>query len=120
MPTSRLYQKQKDLIPYITFREADSEGINQYYVLQKEFPHYVGRIDTTPIDNAFLQVPIAGHNLWLTFAGCLRGNMIPVYDGADKEREHIYQMMATWFYQNRILKEPKKYNKWKFNQDKTM
>ena len=65
-------------IPFITYRELHN-GQLEYYVLQKEFPHFLGRIVTSPVPNAIVNCPVAGYNLWVTFNGTLRGNIIPDY-----------------------------------------
>jgi hypothetical protein len=100
------------MIPYITYRE-EKEGNLLYYILQKEHPHYVGVIAYNVIENK-IQVPITEHNLYVTFAGTIRGNYIPSYKDVVKEIENTMSSMSLWFYENRILKEPKKYQKFKY------
>lgn len=104
-------------IPYITYRE-EKEGNLLYYILQKEHPHYLGVIAYGIIQDK-IQVPITGHNLYVTFAGCLRGNFIPSYKDVVKQIENTMTSMAIWFYSERILKEPKKYLKFKLNVSST-
>lgn len=99
--------------PYITFREADDNGELQYYILQREFPHYLGVIKSTPTEGILMQTPISGHYLWVAFAGTLRGNMIPGYKEVYNEMESVFTAMAEWYYLNRIKPNEKKYKKWK-------
>jgi hypothetical protein len=101
------------MIPYITYRE-EKEGNLLYYILQKEHPHYVGVIAYGPIENK-IQIPITEHNLYVTFAGTIRGNFIPSYRDVVNQIEQTMTSMAIWYYENRILKEPKKYSKFKLN-----
>jgi hypothetical protein len=46
------------------------------------------------------------------FDGSLRGNFIPGYRGVEDEIAMVINDMSLWFYENRILKEAKKYKKW--------
>jgi hypothetical protein len=101
------------MIPYITYRE-EKEGNLLYYILQKEHPHYVGVIAYNVIENK-IQIPITEHNLYVTFAGTIAGNYIPSYKDVVSQIENTMSSMAIWFYDNRILKEPKKYQKFKIN-----
>jgi hypothetical protein len=101
------------MIPYITYRE-EKEGNLLYYILQKEHPHYVWVIAYGPIENK-IQIPITEHNLYVTFAGTIRGNFIPSYRDVVNQIEQTMTSMAIWYYENRILKEPKKYSKFKLN-----
>ena len=101
------------MIPYVTFREP-LEGQLQYFILQKAFPHFVGVLTYLPVDNRIIpSIPISGYNLWVTFNGTLRGNMIPTYNNIDKEAMEALNAMAIWFYQNRILPDEKRYKKFK-------
>ncbi len=104
-------------IPYITYRE-EKEGNLLYYILQKEHPHYVGVITYGPVENR-IQIPITEHNLYVTFAGTIRGYYMPSYKDVVAEVENTMTSMAIWFYDNRILKEPKKYSKFKINVSST-
>jgi hypothetical protein len=106
------------VIPYITYREPDSEGKLQYYILQKRFPHFVGKIIETPKISLVL-VPIAGYSLYVCWAGTLMGNLIPNHRNIEEEIKDSFVKMAEWFYQERILTEPKKYKKWLLKQDST-
>jgi hypothetical protein len=98
--------------PFITYREPDSEGVMMYYILQKAFPHFLGCIAYGPIDRR-IQTPVSNYNLWVTFAGTIQGNYVPSYRNVGEEIGDVMTKMATWFYENRILIEPKKYKKWK-------
>lgn len=97
---------------FITYRETINEKL-EYYVLQKSFPHYQGRIVNYPVEGAIINTPIAGYNLWITFANTLRGNFIPAFKGVGEEIEHVFSNMSNWFLSERISKEPKKYEKFK-------
>ena len=99
---------------YITYREEDGEGVLRYYVLQKQFPHYVGVILEAPKHGTW-QSPIAGYNLWVCYAGTIRGNMIPSYKSVSQETQSVYDDMAQWYLVNRILKQPERYKKFKIN-----
>lgn len=98
--------------PFVTFKDVDKTGELQYYILQRAFPHYVGIIKYKPNIDALIEVPVTNHNLWVSFAGTIRGNFMPSYPGWQKELEKTFLEMAIWFYQNRILKEPRRYKKW--------
>lgn len=98
--------------PFISFRDKDKTGELQYYLLQREYPHFVGRLDYAPLTGQIYQVPVAGHHLYITFAGTLRGNLIPSYTNIEQEIGSVFESMAVWFYHNRIKPEPKRYKKW--------
>ncbi len=100
------------MIPYITYRELEN-GHLQYYILQKEFPHYIGVISSHPINQTICQIPIPGYNLWVVFGGTLRGNMIPNYKDIQNEIDIEFQKMSIWFLTERIQSELKRFNKWK-------
>lgn len=94
--------------PFITFKEGED-----YFILQKEFPHYVGKIVREPIEGAMINQPIGAYMLWVTFNGVLRGNFIPSYQDVYDEIVHVFFEMSQWFYTERILKDPKRYKKWR-------
>ena len=98
---------------YITFRDNDNDGVLQYYILQREFPHYVGLISSIPIPEAMCCSPIPGYNMYVVFSGTLRGNIVPSYKDIVKEIESVFDDMATWYYSERIMKDEKKYKKFK-------
>ena len=100
--------------PFITFREEDRNGKLQLYILQREFPHFVGML-TDRLINGRLQVPVTGHNLWIAFDGTLMGAFVPSYQRVYEEMAAAIGNMATWFYANRIEKDLKKYKKYKIN-----
>ena len=99
--------------PYITFRDNDKEGRLQYYVLQREFPHFVGMISERPFESTLMQMPISGYNLWLVSAGTLRGNLVPGYNNLTEQMASVFESMAAWYKANRIDKDEKKYKKFK-------
>lgn len=98
--------------PFITFKDLGKDDILQLYILQRDFPHYCGTVCYFPIADSICCVPVAGHNLWVAFAGTIRGNFIPSYNDALQQIIPIFEQMASWFYINRILADPKRYKKW--------
>lgn len=98
--------------PFITFRDTDSNGELTLFVLQRDYPHFVGVLATYPSGKAVVEVPISGHNLYMRYYGTLRGNFIPLSNHIDLEMESVFHAMALWFYSERIMKDPKRYKKW--------
>ncbi len=98
--------------PFVTYKDTDKEGNLQLYILQRAFPHYCGILSYIPVGDAICCIPLSGHNLWINYAGLLRGNFIPSYNDASKEIESVFHSMALWFYSERILVDPKRYKKW--------
>lgn len=97
--------------PFITFRDTNKDGELTLYILQRDFPHYCGQLCYFPIAESICCVPISGHNIWLTFAGTLRGNYILSNNDALQQAGAIFERMAEWFYLNRIASDPKRYKK---------
>ncbi len=97
---------------FITYREED-DGVLKYYILQKEFPHNCGVISIKPNPEAIVQSTVSGYNLWVVHAGTLRGNMIAVYPSYKENLQLCYDEMANFFYNERILKDEKRYEKFK-------
>lgn len=85
----------------------------QYFILQKAHPHFKGIITDVPLDKIVPSIPVSGYNLYINFDGCLRGNVIPSYKGIEGEIASVLNDMSIWFYEQRILFNPKKYKKWK-------
>lgn len=100
------------ITPYITYRE-DFEDKPMYFIVQKEYPHYLAEISEIPKTKIVGSAPIGSYNLWVAFIGCLRGNVIPSYLNVDKEIADVLFDMAEWYFINRILGNEKKYKKWK-------
>jgi len=98
--------------PYITYKDTNKNGDLCLYILQREFPHYQGVICYLPIHDSICCIPIAGHNLYLAFAGTIRGNYIMSNPEYEKQVGLIFESMAAWFYENRIRTDPKRYKKW--------
>lgn len=98
--------------PFITFRDNDKEGNLQYYILQRDFPHFIGVISSVPVSGTW-QHPIAGHHLWVVFNGTLRGNSIPNYRDISVEIDVVLSNMAVWFHAERILLDEKRFKKFK-------
>lgn len=99
--------------PFITFREKDNDGNLQYYVLQRGFPHYVGKISPYPIENPICQVALPGYNLWVVFDGVLRGNFAPSFPNELKNMQIVFENMAVWFHSERVVMSEKRYKKFK-------
>ena len=98
---------------YITFREEDKEGQLQYYILQRDFPNYVGVISEFPNLETLECVPIPGYSLYVQFSGTIRGNYVPSNSNISRELGLVFNDMASWYYSERILKNEKKYSKFK-------
>ncbi len=100
------------MIPFITYREPDSGGDLQYFVLQKAHPHYVGMIVDNPNFDAVYKVPIPNTTMFVTFFGTVEGRRFPLHSHAEKEINGILVVMAEWYWTNRISKNQQKYKKW--------
>lgn len=101
---------------YITFRDVDFNGNLQYCILQRDFPHFIAVTSEIPITHIVEPLPITGYNLFLVFQGTLRGiSTIPAYANIIEEIKVILTDMGRWYYDERILSDPKKYKKWKIN-----
>jgi hypothetical protein len=104
----------------LTYREPDDVGRLCFYILQKKFPHYVGLLVTNPREGALVNSPVPSYNLWITFSGCLNGNFIPGYADVLEEIQDVFNDMAIWYYQNRLLENPKTYSRFKIQTDVTI
>ncbi len=98
--------------PFISYREKDKEGNLQYYVLQREFPHYVGLLTIDPHLKSVLKVPMAGYRFYVSYGGVLMGNYMPSTT-SEEDMLVVFQKMADWYLAERILTNQKKYKKWK-------
>ena len=105
------------MMGYITFRDKDENGDLQYYILQRAFPHFVGRISAIPIEGALANEAIAGYNLWVTFNGTLVSNLIPNYRNIQEEISQVFFSMAAWFYAERVVMDKSRFKKFKINTD---
>lgn len=103
------------MIPFLTYREPDSSARLCFYILQKAYPHYSGLIVTNPVEGAIVNAPISGYRLWITWNGTIRGNFLPATKDALREIEEVFFSMATFFYEQRVLKEQKKYKSFKLD-----
>ncbi len=99
--------------PFITFRDRDKQGELQYYILQRAWPHYVGVIFTYPPADPIMTAAISGYNLFVVYSGTLQGRFLPSNPNWEVEVQGVFQDMATWFHQKRILTEPRRYKKLK-------
>lgn len=101
------------MVPFLTFRESNAKGELEYFILQKAFPHYLGRLAIAPKQGLMPSVPIAGYNLYVEFCGTLRGNMIPGYKDVEDEMIGVFHEMSIWFLVYRIVPQENKYKKFK-------
>jgi hypothetical protein len=86
-----------------------------FYILQRSFPHFVGRLVTYPKEGAIVNQAISGYNLWITFEGTLRGNIVPNYRNIIDEINEAFFDMAAWFYTEKIILDKQTYQKYKIN-----
>ena len=98
--------------PFITFRDKDEDGKLQYFILQRDFPHFVGIIREYPSTGNWCSA-VAGHNLWVTFSETLRGNVVPSYKNISDEIQSVMDNMAAWFHAERIVLNEGKFKKFK-------
>lgn len=98
--------------PFITFRDKDDEGNLQYYILQRDFPHFVGVVSTKPLAGNWSSA-VAGHQLWVVFSGTLRGNVIPSYQNVSDQIQLCLDNMSVWFHSERVLMDEKRFKKFK-------
>lgn len=96
---------------YITYREPLG-GELQYFILQKQWPHYVGLLVDNPNYKTLYLFPIPNTTLYLAFFGTLQGRLMPATHHVDLEISTIFTDMAEWYYTNRIETNLKKYKKW--------
>lgn len=101
--------------PFLTYRETNENGELVYFILQKDFPHYLGYVSNTRVEKALAQATVSGYNTQIIFCGCINGFVIPSYKGTINQMQFIMEQMAEWFLVNRINVEPKKYLKFKIN-----
>lgn len=101
---------------FITFREKENNEL-AYFILGREFPHYIGIISIYPKEGAIAKTPIAGYNLWVVFHSTLRGAMIPSYKNVIEEIQSVMENMATFYLSERILPDATRYKKFKLKID---
>jgi hypothetical protein len=77
--------------PYILYNENGYD-----YILQKNFPNYIGRVNTK-LERQIAQHPVAGYNLYISFAGTLNGNFIQMDKLAIQHTEEIMSSMSSFF-----------------------
>ena len=97
---------------YISYRESDA-GELRYYILQKEFPHFIGEISTKPEKRLVGATAVPGYNLWIVFGWCLRGQSLPSYKDVSEMILTTMNDMASWYVAERIAKDEKRYSKFK-------
>jgi len=98
---------------FITYREMADDGVLRYYILQRDFPHSIGVVLSSPNHGAVAQSVVAGYNLFIVYDGTLRGNFIAAYPGFEEELNGVFMDMAAWYLSERILTDEKKYLKFK-------
>jgi hypothetical protein len=102
--------------PFITFRDFDSINGLQYYILQREYPHYLSVIaEEKKYDLIIQPQQITGYYLWVNFCGTLRGNIIPGYLHIQEDIKFVLNEMAEWYYINRVVPQHKKFKKFKYD-----
>lgn len=101
------------MIPFITYREPNEKNELEYFILQRAFPNYIGRVVAYPVEGALANVPVSAHHLYITFAGCLMGNYIPGNKDELANISFVFDKMSAWYYSNRIEVDLKKYKKWR-------
>lgn len=99
--------------PFVTFRDTDSDGKLQYYVLQRKYPNFVGVIMDQPQEDSLACVPISGHHLYMVFGGTIQGMYIPLNKGMLAEITEVFLQMAQWYASHRIMENPERYKKFK-------
>ena len=83
--------------PYIFYNENGSD-----YILQKNFPNYIGRV-TTKLERQIAQYPVAGYNLYISFAGTLNGNFIQMDKFAMQDAQEIMSEMSSFYCTKKFL-----------------
>lgn len=97
---------------YITFRDEEDKK-PKYYILQRDFPHFIGEVSTTPDKHLVGATPIPGYKLWIVFQFCLRGKSVPSYRDLESIILNTMNDMASWYFQNRIETDQKRFLKFK-------
>jgi hypothetical protein len=101
--------------PFITFRDDDLQNGLQYYILQREYPHYMSVITEDKLDSIIPPQQITGYYLWVNFCGTLRGNLIPGYLHIQEDIKFVLNEMTQWYYINRVVPQHKKFKKFKYD-----
>ena len=99
--------------PFVTFKDTDGQGKLQYYVMQRQYPNFVGTIVERPIEDSLACIPVAGHNLWVAFAGTVQGAYIPISKNMLREITETFIKMAEWYSIHRVMANPGRYKKFK-------
>ena len=100
---------------FITYKELDAKGQPSYYILQKDFPHYMGVVSVTPRKYLVEAQPISGYYMWVVFDGTLRGKQVPSYTNVIEEINEAISKMAIWYLQTVILPKKENYKKFKIH-----
>lgn len=83
--------------PYIIYNENDSD-----YILQRNFPNYIGRV-TSKLERQIAQYPVAGYDLYISFAGTLNGNFIQMDKFAMQDAQEIMSEMSSFYCTKKFL-----------------
>ena len=100
---------------FITFREDENQKPS-YYILQKEFPHFLGRLVDNPYYKSLVNAPVPQTKLYVAIIGTLRGSLIPAYQNVDEEIKTVALDMAYWYFENRVNTNPQKFKRWLLKQ----
>lgn len=99
--------------PFITYREQNEDGLLCYYILQKQFPYYLGIVSVGQLPESLASSPVGNYNLYVNFHGNISGNYVPNYKDVIVDISACMWDMANWFYENRVRTQPAKYAKFK-------
>jgi hypothetical protein len=87
-------------------------GELQYFILQREWPHYIGMIIDNPNYKSLVKVPVPNTTLYVSLWGTLQGRLLPANAGMDNGIAATLTNMAVFYYEERIIPNQKKYKKW--------
>lgn len=83
------------------------------YILQKRFPHYIGRIQFHPEANPLIQGQIPFYHIYIVFNGALSGNRLLLNDAWQEQIKNIWDEMCKWYREERVEKQPDRFKKYK-------
>lgn len=88
-------------IPFISFKEKNGSGGINYFILQKDHPHYLGIVSSNPTQN-LPYAPMSGYRLWVVLSGTLQGRMVPSHPTLKQEIADTLRNMADWYLKEMI------------------
>lgn len=94
--------------PYLTIKDG-----NHIYVLQRAFPHYLGKVQYTQDPGAVIQGQIPMYNIFIVFAGTLGGNRLLLNDDWRTQLENVWEAMCRFYREERIEKMPGRFKRYK-------